>query len=767
MVSSDNVAIFWDFENCRPPTSSSGYFIADKIRRIARPFGSIMLFKAYLELSSEFLSAKSYTLQSELQSSGISLTHCPHNGRKDVADKMMIVDMLTFAIDNRVPATIIIITGDRDFSYAASILRLRGYEVIVVLPSTSSHVSLRMQASILFEWQRDVLGNRSSCPPTNEDTSGQQECSSSAVSSEMTMVSPSNVIAAGNNIPDPFAPATPTTLLPGQSSPTALQPLSSDTDENTIDITSNTTPLDPLFAGGSPLEANFRNTCEYCGKRTRTSEVRKYCFDEFGQDKKFNVDDSQIRARRQFLDPIQQYGSAMQPLQVPFGQHASSCTLVDEHPSNNMRVETESQIPARIVDVIAKETEGDERIRVSEKTTQVEGESQREGDGALGRRPSLPGAPPLPLSSPRSATLTDTTGFNTTGDLTGMGSLDVLLRETHSDAVIAVLPASRDKEFNNPRSCPTPHADSHDDDTSSGEFSGRSSGAPQPSLSLPRPSSSRSQGEASTAVDQPNGLGRDASLIQAAPTSTCGSVSQTTLVPLAAVHPQSSPPTFPASLQASKPVKTDQQVDGRFSVLIDCFRTKMARGETARIRASDLGVMLLKREPRVYESAGVHRLKDYVNLACSKGIVMYTSLNNGDSWVMLNPCFSSSNAQVKIALTHSITNAPESTPSSLPSPPIIQESASVPPNANASNVPEPFIPLVFLLRQLSPSSGRVLFSSLGLAISQKYPGLYKRAGVFNLRAYLERARSYGIVALGALEMQGKQWVQLVGAHQIE
>ncbi len=84
------VHYYYFTENCRPPSSVSGYFIADKIRRIASPFGAIILFKAYLELNSDFLSGRSYVLQSELQSSGISLTHTPHNGRKDVADKMMI-----------------------------------------------------------------------------------------------------------------------------------------------------------------------------------------------------------------------------------------------------------------------------------------------------------------------------------------------------------------------------------------------------------------------------------------------------------------------------------------------------------------------------------------------------------------------------------------------------------------------------------------------------------------------------------------------------
>lgn len=679
--------------------------------------------------------------------------------------------MLTFAIDNRAPATIIIITGDRDFSYAASILRLRGYEVVVVLPSTSSHVSLRMQASILFEWQRDVLGNRSSCPPTNEGTSGQQECSSSAVSSEMTTVSPSNVIAAGNNIPDAFAPGTPTTLLSGQSSSTALHAPSSDTDENTIDITSNATPLDPLFVGGSPLEADFCNTCEYCGKRTRTSEVRKYCFGEFGQDKEFNVNDLRTRTRTLLLDPSQEYGSAMQPLQASFGQHASSYTLVDEHPSNNMRVETESQIQAYNVDVIAKETQTDETVHVSEQTNKFEagtGGSPHEGDGALGRRSSLSGATPLLLpSSPRNATLTDTTGFNTTGDLTGMGSLDVLLRETHSDAVIAVLPACRDKEFNNPRSCPTPHADSHDDDTSSGEFSGSSSGAPLSSLSLPRPSSAHSQGEASTAVDQPTGMGRDASLTQAAPSSTCGNMTQPTLVPLAAVRPQSSPPTFPATLQAHRPPQSEREVDKRFSVLVECFRTRKALNDTTRIRSSDLGTMLLKREPCVYAAAGVYRLRDYIALAQSEGVVTSTSLSNGDAWITLNPSLYPSNEQTKIPFTPT----PDLSPYPLPSPHRPQEPVDSPtvslPTANSSNVSEPFIPLVSLLRQLSPSSGRVLFSILGLAVSQRYPGLYKRAGTPNLRAYLERARSYGIVVLGALETQGKQWVQLVGTHRTE
>lgn len=69
---------------------------------------------------------------------------------------VIVVDMLAFAIDNPAPAVIVLISGDRDFAYTVAVLRLRGYEVIVIAPS-SAHATLRAQASRLFDWQRDVI----------------------------------------------------------------------------------------------------------------------------------------------------------------------------------------------------------------------------------------------------------------------------------------------------------------------------------------------------------------------------------------------------------------------------------------------------------------------------------------------------------------------------------------------------------------------------------------------------------------------------------
>ena len=154
---------------------------------MAQLYGSVKLFKAYLEISSlesGLLTPRLLTLTSELQSSGVSLIHCPHNGRKDVADKMMLgkyalyflywhilmqqsqVDMLGHAIDNPAPTTILLISGDRDFAYAMSVLRLRRYQVVLITLS-NAHVSLTSQASVCHDWSSDILGvARPSSPST-------------------------------------------------------------------------------------------------------------------------------------------------------------------------------------------------------------------------------------------------------------------------------------------------------------------------------------------------------------------------------------------------------------------------------------------------------------------------------------------------------------------------------------------------------------------------------------------------------------------------
>jgi hypothetical protein len=64
--------------------------------------------------------------------------------------------MLAYAIDNPAPSTIILITGDRDFAYALSILKHRRYQIVLVtLPN--AHASLVHQACVTFDWFNDVV----------------------------------------------------------------------------------------------------------------------------------------------------------------------------------------------------------------------------------------------------------------------------------------------------------------------------------------------------------------------------------------------------------------------------------------------------------------------------------------------------------------------------------------------------------------------------------------------------------------------------------
>jgi hypothetical protein len=65
--------------------------------------------------------------------------------------------MLGHAIDNPAPTTIVIISGDRDFAYAISVLRLRRYQVVLITLS-NAHLSLTSQASVCHDWSSDILG---------------------------------------------------------------------------------------------------------------------------------------------------------------------------------------------------------------------------------------------------------------------------------------------------------------------------------------------------------------------------------------------------------------------------------------------------------------------------------------------------------------------------------------------------------------------------------------------------------------------------------
>lgn len=204
---SEHVAIFWDVDNCAPPTGSSGRSIALAVRSSIQKLnaGPIVSFKAYLELSSETTvpNAAQVQLRSELQGCGVSLIDTPKSGRKDVADKMMITDLLAFAIDQPAPATVVLISGDRDFAYPLGTLRNRGYEVVLIVPPIGAVPILEASATVVMSWRQDVLGierNAAGKPYSSYSHQGPSTPAKPSLSSEPTSsASPLTGLPAGQH----------------------------------------------------------------------------------------------------------------------------------------------------------------------------------------------------------------------------------------------------------------------------------------------------------------------------------------------------------------------------------------------------------------------------------------------------------------------------------------------------------------------------------------------------------------------------------------
>ncbi|KAL2344804.1 hypothetical protein Fmac_006089 [Flemingia macrophylla] len=127
------VAILWDIENCPVPSDVRPEDVAGNIRMALRVHpvirGAVMMFSAYGDFNSF-----PRRLREGCQRTGVKLIDVP-NGRKDAADKAILVDMFLFALDNRPPSSIMLISGDVDFAPALHILGQRGYTVILVIPS--------------------------------------------------------------------------------------------------------------------------------------------------------------------------------------------------------------------------------------------------------------------------------------------------------------------------------------------------------------------------------------------------------------------------------------------------------------------------------------------------------------------------------------------------------------------------------------------------------------------------------------------------------
>lgn len=124
-----NVAVFWDYENTRVPVDTTPQAATECIRRVALTHGSLQSVRVYFDSAYEQGTSNSLA-RSQLQMSGFSLIDTPHAGSKDVADVQLISDMVVWAVEQGRGSTVILISGDKDFSYPLSLLRNRSINVV-------------------------------------------------------------------------------------------------------------------------------------------------------------------------------------------------------------------------------------------------------------------------------------------------------------------------------------------------------------------------------------------------------------------------------------------------------------------------------------------------------------------------------------------------------------------------------------------------------------------------------------------------------------
>ncbi|KAM7252058.1 hypothetical protein ACFE04_023941 [Oxalis oulophora] len=158
------VAIFWDIENCPVPGDVRAQDVAGNIRMALRVHpvikGAVTTFSAYGDFN-----AFPRRLREGCQRTGVRLIDVP-NGRKDAADKAILVDMFLFALDNQPPSSIMLISGDVDFAPALHILGQRGYTIILVIPSTTGVSSALCNAGkFVWDWLSVARGEGFVPPP--------------------------------------------------------------------------------------------------------------------------------------------------------------------------------------------------------------------------------------------------------------------------------------------------------------------------------------------------------------------------------------------------------------------------------------------------------------------------------------------------------------------------------------------------------------------------------------------------------------------------
>lgn len=151
------VAILWDIDSCPIPSDVRFEDVAGNVTKTLQEHplieGAVVTFSAYGDFN--YFPRR---LRECCQRTGVKLIDVP-SGRKNAADKAILIDMFLFALDNRPPSSIMLISGDVDFAPSLQVLGQRGYTIILVVPSrVAMSTSLSNAAKFVWEWPSIARG---------------------------------------------------------------------------------------------------------------------------------------------------------------------------------------------------------------------------------------------------------------------------------------------------------------------------------------------------------------------------------------------------------------------------------------------------------------------------------------------------------------------------------------------------------------------------------------------------------------------------------
>lgn len=153
-----DVGLFWDYENIKRPRTVDTYTVCTRLRDHFRDAGRLCERRLYYDSRKQ---AEVATDREGFDMSGFTLVDCPTRNRKEMVDKKIIVDVMSFAWERLrqggTPPLVVLLTSDGDYAYMLNRLRDFGVQTALVYDA-NAHAALVKSADRADSWRFDVLG---------------------------------------------------------------------------------------------------------------------------------------------------------------------------------------------------------------------------------------------------------------------------------------------------------------------------------------------------------------------------------------------------------------------------------------------------------------------------------------------------------------------------------------------------------------------------------------------------------------------------------